>query len=190
MGKLVFGVGINDGGFPSYETIDGKRSMNPFYRKWASMLERCYSTYNNEKHRTYEECYVCDDWLSLKNFKAWMETQDWQGKELDKDILVRGNKIYSPETCVFISHKLNTFVVDCALARGDAPVGVTFCKHHKKFVARCRNPFTGKKESVGYFNCKNKAHEAWRRRKHELSCQLAEIQDDDRIAAALRLRYA
>lgn len=188
--KLVCGVGINDGGFPSYETINGKRSMNPFYRKWASMLERCYSTYDKEKHRTYDECYVCEEWLSLKSFKEWMEQQDWQGKELDKDLLVKGNKVYSPDTCIFISHQLNTFVVDCGSARGRYPLGVSYHSLSGKFNAKCRNPFNGKRESLGYFACMHQAHEAWRVRKHELACQLAEVQEDDRLNKALRMRYA
>lgn len=190
MSKLLFGVGLNDRKFPTYDLVNGVRVMSPYYRKWAAMLERCYSTYNEKKHITYQECYVAEEWLTLSNFRCWMESQDWQGNELDKDLLVKGNKVYSPDTCIFISHTVNAFVVDCGSERFGLMTGISFHSKTNKFNAKCRNPFTGKRESLGYFARDIDAHLAWKRRKHELACQLADIQKDDRLRAALRSRYA
>jgi hypothetical protein len=153
------------------------------------MLERCYSLTFQLKNPTYEGCIVCDEWLTFSNFKRWMEVQDWEGKELDKDLLINGNKLYSPETCVFVSSVVNGFISGGVNRRGDCPIGVTFREASGKLYARCRNPFTGKEDHIGYFDCEDKAHLAWKRRKHQLACQLADRQSDSRVAEALRVRY-
>lgn len=118
-----------------------------------------------------------------------MERQQWKGMEIDKDLLFVGNKVYSAETCVFVDRVTNVFVIDRAADRGEWPLGVSFKKDIGKFSARCQNPFTKRRENLGYFKCPSEAHEAWRKRKHELACQLAELQTDARVAEALRNRY-
>lgn len=187
--KLVYGVGINDADYQVNKTARGA-GWCPAYSAWKSMLKRCYSHRFKSKNQTYTECCVCDEWLTFSGFKTWMETQDWEGKQLDKDLLVDGNKIYSPESCVFVSKMTNTFTTGRAACRGDFPIGVDFNKKSGMFRAQCRNPFSKKKECLGYFQCPEQAHQAWRRRKHELACQLAELQTDQRVANALRSRYA
>lgn len=122
-------------------------------------------------------------------FRAWMETQDWKGKHLDKDILFQGNKVYSANTCVFVDGVVNTFINDNAAARGEWPIGVHWFEQRQKFVSMCSNPFTKKLEHLGYFTCPQEAHQAWKARKHELACQLADLQADERVAEALRTRY-
>ena len=112
--KLVYGVGINDADYRVQEKItvvdeDGKKKQKlvwicPFYEKWKPMLRRCYSAKYQEVRPTYIGCSVSEDWLRFSTFKAWMAAQDWEGMEIDKDILFPNNKIYSPETCVFINH--------------------------------------------------------------------------------------
>ena len=118
-----------------------------------------------------------------------MEKQDWQGKQLDKDILCVGNKIYSPETCAFVDITTNHFTTDRKSGRGNWPLGVDLHSASTKFRAQCSNRILGYSEHLGYFDCPNKAHLAWKRRKHELACQLADLQSDSRVAAALRIRY-
>ena len=122
-------------------------------------------------------------------FRAWMETQDWEGKQLDKDILFQGNKEYSPSTCVFVDGIVNNFLLDSAAIRGDWPIGVCWNERDQKFQSNCCNPFTKKREHLGLFHCPNQAHLAWKKRKHELACQLADVQTDERVAEALRARY-
>lgn len=186
--RLIYGVGINDADYVVQPTINGKREICPFYRLWFNMIKRCYSMKYQVRYPTYIGCSVCDEWLTFLNFKAWVQTQNWEGKELDKDLLLEDNKVYSPETCIFVDHVVNTFTLNRAADRGNHPIGVDILKHGG-FRARCNNPFSGKSEYLGQFTCPNQAHEAWRKRKHELACQLADLQSDDRVADALRMRY-
>jgi len=187
--NLVYGVGVNDADYFTQQKINGKKYACPFYKKWLGMLERCYCPKYQAKYQTYIGCSVTDEWLTFSNFKGWMETQDWKGKQLDKDLLVKGNKIYSPETCVFVDRVTNSFTTDCLASRGEWPLGVSFNKSNSKLMAYCRNPFAKKLDHLGYFACQKQAHEAWRKRKHELSCKLANLQTDERVASALRVRY-
>ena len=189
MKSLSFGVGINDADYQVRPTINGKRVTCKFYMKWYSMLSRCYSGKVKQAHPTYAECTSCHEWLTFSNFKKWMESQDWQGKEIDKDILFPGNKVYSPERCVFVDSRTNSFIIDSRASRGEWPIGVNWHRHNEKFHTHCRNPFIDKQEYIGEFDCPQKAHEAWRKRKHQLALQLADLQTDDRVAAALRIRY-
>lgn len=189
--KLIYGVGINDADYNVTKVADsGQEIRCQFYRRWTKLLERCYSTTFHKKQTTYAGCFACNDWLTFSNFKAWMEKQDWQGKELDKDILIKGNKVYSPETCAFVSAMTNSFLIERVGARGDWPIGVHFIYEISKFKSQCSNPFTKKNESLGLFLTPDDAHLAWKKRKHELACQLADLQTDERVANALRLRYA
>lgn len=190
MRKLVYGVALNDADYAVKPVVNGKQLPCPFYQAWKDMLRRCYDTNFQAKKPTYARCSVADEWLVFSNFKRWMEMQDWIGKHLDKDILVKGNKVYSPNTCVFIDEATNNFTTDRAADRGEFPIGVSFRKDNGKFQALCRNQFTKKLEHLGFFTCTEQAHQAWKKRKHELACQLADIQTDGRVAAALRLRYA
>lgn len=188
--RLVYGVGFNDTRFDvSGVVVDVRIGSCHFYRKWCDMLKRCYDSKYQETRPTYIGCTVCDEWLTFSNFKSWMKKQDWEDKVLDKDLLFVGNKIYSPETCVFVDHMTNTFTIGRGAARGDFPLGVRFHKRIGKFEVRCSNPFVKKEETIGYFTCPNEAHLAWKKRKHELACQLADLQTDERVASALRTRY-
>ena len=187
--KLVCGVGVNDADYPVRPAINGEGVECPIYVSWKNMLRRCYGEKYKLRRPTYEGCSVYEGWLIFSKFKAWMETQDWKGKELDKDLLFAGNKVYSADTCVFVSSVVNGFLTDRGSCRGELPIGVNWHKRAGKCVAQCRNPFTKKKDHLGLFNCPGMAHKAWKKRKHELACQLADIQTDDRVAAALRVRY-
>ena len=196
--RMVKGVAINDADYAVQKkemTVDefGKKRLKlvwccPFYRRWSLMLERCYSVNPNNKRKSYKGCTVCEEWLIFSNFKAWMETQDWEGKCLDKDLLVSGNRTYSPETCIFISRELNSFLTDRASLRGRWPLGVDIRKNTGKFRASCSNPFTLKQEHLGVFDSPEDAHNAWLSRKREFAKVLAEG-EDTLIAEALIKRY-
>lgn len=188
--KLIHGVGTNDADYNVTWREGGKEVRCRFYRVWSGMLERCYSKKSLIRRPTYAGCSVAKEWHLFSNFKRWMERQDWQEKELDKDILFKGNKIYSPETCVFIDGLTNTFTLDNTASRGGFPLGVSYDKSKESIIAHCCNPFTKKQENLGRFDTADEAHNAWKRRKHELALQLADLQKDDRVASALRIRYA
>lgn len=197
--KLVFGVGINDADYAvkKFETIGyvgGKRKQKqvwicPYYQAWMNMLRRCSEKWQ-EKYPTYRGCSVSTEWFTFSVFKSWMRKQDFEGKHLDKDLLLEGNKVYSPETCVFVTQTVNKFTVDCGAARGEWLIGVSWDKEKAKFKSSCNNPFTKRKEHLGYFANEQEAHEAWRKRKLELAHELAAIQTDPRVAKALVERYS
>ena len=105
------------------------------------MLERCYSKKYLESRPSYIGTSVCSEWLSATAFKKWMDQQDWQGKCLDKDIIVPKSKLYSPETCAFVLDATNKFVIARDACRGDYPIGVSLCKRTGKYQAYCGNPF-------------------------------------------------
>jgi|SRR5690554_94420 len=198
--KLVYGVGTNDADYvvQKLETIgyvDGKRKQKtvwtcPYYQTWKNMLERCFSIKCQERNPTYKGCSVSEEWLTFSKFKSWMEKQDFEGKQLDKDLLYEGNKVYSAETCVFVTQMVNKFTNDHGARRGDWLIGVSLDKRRDKFQSRCKNPFTRRNEFLGYFDSEQEAHEAWLKRKLELAHDLAAIQTDERVAEALIRRYS
>lgn len=198
--KLVYGVGINDADYvvKKFEMIDcvnGKQKQKkiwecPYYRAWQNMLSRCYSKKYQERQPTYRGCTVSEDWLTFSNFKNWMAAQNWEGKQLDKDLLFEGNKVYSEDACVFVTPAVNLFTTDRSNDRGEWLIGVSWDKRKEKFRAQCSNPITKKNESLGYFTCEQQAHEAWAGRKLELAHKLAAIQTDQRVAKALIGRYS
>lgn len=191
MSKLVYGVGINDAEYPvQWTDAAGKRQSCKYWRTWESMLQRCYSEKLHKKYPTYLGCSVFSGWHVFSAFKEWMESQDWQGMVLDKDLLCKGNKVYSPDTCVFICKELNNFVMDSGLSRSGEKVGASFNKAIGKFHASCRNPFTGKREHLGFYDSQDEAHKAWRERKHEIACMYADMQTDQRLSISLRSMYA
>lgn len=180
--SLVHGVGINDS--------IGKIAKSRAYRTWSHMLERCYCAATQKKKPTYIGCSVVSEWHLFSVFERWMLSQNWQGMELDKDILYPGNKVYGPNTCVFVPLALNRFLNDRKGARGEWPIGVSWHRRDKTLQAQCNNPFTKKVEPLGRFLNADHAHEAWRAKKHEHACRYADMQIDPRIAEALRARYA
>ena len=197
--RLVHGVGINDAEYSvklyqECPRVNGKRRQKlvwicPFYSRWKDMLKRAYSDKYKSSYPTYSECSVCEEWFTLSNFRSWMETQNWKGRVLDKDLLFPGNKVYCPEACVFIDEPVNLFVVECDSVRGEWPIGVYFNTRANKFQAQCRNPFSNKTENLGLYSSPYPAHKVWIERKLALAKQLAAEQDDPRVAEALIKRY-
>ena len=181
--KPIYGNGINDlRDDPSYTTmkkIDGKVVWRcHFYRKWKGILERCYSEKYLQTHPTYRGCSVCEDWKTFSNFMAWMKTQSWEGKHLDKDILVPGNKVYSPENCVFVSGSLNKLLTNNFAKRGKYPVGVSIKTHQKRFISSIER--FGKSYHIGYFDTAEEAHEAYKKAKIKHILEVAEnLTEDD-----------
>ena len=187
MGKLVYGVGINDADYSVNSVIGSCQVMCPYYDKWKGMLRRCYSKKYHNKQPTYINCTVCEEWLTFSTFKRWMETQDWQDKHLDKDLLCKDNKVYSAIYCVFVSQQINSFLTDRVNNRGEFLIGVDYISRLGKFRASCSD---GKRtQYLGLFNTELEAHLKWKAKKHTIACELATSQEDTRISKALRTRY-
>ena len=170
--NLLCGVGINDADYVVYPTINGKRVMCPFYATWKHMIGRCYDKEFQERHRTYIGCYVVDEWHTFSNFKAWMQTQDWKGKDLDKDLKVLGNKVYGPDTCMFIPSLINSFINVPTV--GKYKVGVSYDPYKVRNKYRVKIRKYGKHYHVGYFNTEDEAHEAYNEKRKEYMLEVAE----------------
>lgn len=184
--QLMYGVGINDA---DYIVIKGrrgdKRDACPFYEKWKSMLLRCYgSDAYKAKTPTYRDCYVCDDWLYFSNFKAWMETQDWEGKQLDKDLLVKGNKVYSPQTCCFLTRRVNMYLSAARSKKSSLLTGAVLV-WTGRYISQC-NDENGLSNHLGTFDTEIEAHNAWRAFKLDVGRKLASEIDNFLIANAVR----
>lgn len=134
--RLVHGVGYNDG---KYSSRDGNRTAY-IYGKWQRMLERCYNEKSLIAKPTYIGCSVSDSFKAYTSFREWyieqigFEQQDWQ---LDKDLLIRNNKVYSEECCILLPKDINTLIIKNDAKRGDWPIGVSKHKRDKTYSATC-----------------------------------------------------
>ena len=175
--KLCYGVAINDADYDVHLNTPGGKVLCPFYQRWRGILRRVYDEKYLEKYPTYREVTVCEDWLTFSNFKNWMEKQDWEGKVLDKDILSKGRKIYSPETCAFVTVKTNAFLVNCSCEKVR---GVSFIAKRGVYSAKCGGVWT-KEILLGYHKTEQEAYNAWKNAKISLAKQLAKLETDQRI---------
>ena len=122
--SLVFGVGNNDAPYQTAINIEGKIYLCPYYSKWVSMIARCYSKKYVKNNPTYEKCEVVKEWHSFMAFRKWMETQDWKDKQLDKDLLSFGKKVYSPQTCLFVTPQVNSLFGKGNFKKSELPIGI------------------------------------------------------------------
>ena len=160
----VYGVGILGTKYPS--KVNGVITKE--YDLWSSMLERCYSTTLKKKYPTYEGCEVSDNFKYYEYFYEWCHKQigfgvDGNGNsfQLDKDLLVKGNKVYSETVCVFLPNEINSLLTKRTASRGEYLIGVSWSNPHKSFVARV-NKNKGESEHLGLFNTEIEAFNAYK----------------------------
>ena len=175
-------VGITGNKYPT--KINGIRLKE--YVAWTSMLRRCYTkTYiNGENHyRRYEDKEICKEWLLYENFYEWLHKQEnfeqwYQGThwEVDKDILLKNNNLYSPETCCLVPHNVNTLFIKSNRTRGDYPIGVTYKTRDNVFEAQCN--INGKETYIGRYYDPNSAFLAYKVFKEKLIKQIAQEEYD------------
>ncbi len=157
--SLVFGVGIND--WVGNVNVDGKPIRE--YKLWQNMLQRCFDEKYKQNQPTYEGVTCSKDWLSMTKFiedVSQMKGYGLKGWELDKDILQKGNKLYSKDTCCFVPLEVNILLTKSDKARGKCPVGVYFDKCAGKFKAQLR--VNGKQKNLGYFTAPEEAFQAYK----------------------------
>ena len=131
---LVCGVGISD--LPHIHGTDA-------YVHWKDMIRRCYDKKSLKTRPTYSDCTVCKEWLRFSVFKEWFDENYIQGYALDKDILSKGNRVYSPETCCFVPIEINTLVINNKPRRGLFPLGVTAIPNSGTYRANLGNKHLG-----------------------------------------------
>lgn len=179
----IFGVGINDLEYTVEVIKDGVRWTCPYYRTWRNMLARCYT----EQGTAYEGCTVVSEWLLASKFKAWMEQQDWEGKQLDKDLLSKGIKQYGPETCVFLEPYINQFIKDKSEKRGKYPIGVTK-RTDNIYIAQGK--VNGENRYLGSYRTAEEAHQVWWEAKKLEAVELCENISCERIKTAILAKYS
>lgn len=188
MRKLVFDLATNDATYQVQPTINGKQVICPYYKVWKQMLCRCYYKPYQENQPTYIKCSVCKEWLIFSKFKEWMIVQDWKGKELDKDILVSENNIYSPDTCCFVSKKINGLLHKNVHRRNGLPIGVYIVDGYKHPYSVCCRTLESKTINLGRYSTEQEAHEVYCTYKANLIKKIAYEQTDVRIKNALITR--
>ncbi|HFD2033567.1 TPA: hypothetical protein ACF2DD_002144 [Clostridium perfringens] len=141
--KSHFTPTVYDVGIVGKEKVKNKYGkIYPSYITWRNMIQRCYDEKLKDKYSTYKNCTVCDEWLYYPNFKQWYDNNYYEVNNeemhLDKDILNKGNKVYSPETCVFVPQSINSLFIKSDKTRGDLPIGVDWHKANQVYQTRCR----------------------------------------------------
>ena len=187
----VYDIGIIGDKYPS--RVNGRNTKE--YMLWMGMLQRCYSDTNvcdssKKKYPTYEDCEVSDNFKSYEYFYDWCHNQigfGVKGWQLDKDLLIKGNKVYSESTCVFIPAEVNTLLVKSDKIRGKHPIGVYWRNTKKAFVAQV-NKSKGKPEYLGSFKTELEAFNAYKEVKENYLKEIAnkwKSQIDERAYNAL-----
>ena len=168
----VFGVGIVGTKYPS--RVNGRKTKE--YVLWCNMFERCYSDTYKKKYSTYEGCGVSENFKSYGYFYEWCHKQigfDNESWHLDKDLLAKGNKVYSENTCVFIPAEINQILTKREALRGTHLIGVNWCKRGKAFRATVRKN-KGGQEHLGYFKTEIEAFNAYKTAKESFVKEQAE----------------
>ena len=165
----VYGVGILGAKYPT--RVNGVKTKE--YVLWTNMLVRCYSDSSKKRRPTYEGCEVSDNFKSYEYFYEWCHKQIGFGNEgnespfhLDKDLLVKGNKVYSEDSCVFIPAEINTLLTKRTASRGEHLIGVSWHKKDNAFVAHVGKS-KGKREYLGFFKTEIEAFNAYKQAKEE-----------------------
>ena len=169
MTKLVFGVGFNDGKFPV--KVNGKQLRE--YMLWRHFLERSYCPKYQEIFPTYIGCSASENFKLYSYFHDWCQSQigfAQKGFQLDKDLLLRGSKVYSEDTCLFLPSELNNLLISSKVCRGGLPIGVS--AHRDRFKARCCN--TSRDRHIGYFDTPELAFQAYKQAKEAFIKRQAE----------------
>ena len=192
----VYGVGINDVFIPDY-------SLGKTWARWSGILRR---TDNRDpkyliKHPNYEGCTMDPRWFKLSVFKEWVETfEDHENKEIDKDILIQGNKHYSPETCLMVRPIVNKwFKPTTKDPASGLPWGVTICTMWKQGRVKDKpyrtqiNPLIregntirpGKRKGLGRFDTAEEASFVFQQARREQLGIIIDTEDDPRVKDAL-----
>lgn len=135
-----------------YRGSDDVGCKSEAYLKWHDMMSRCYNEKFLERQPQYRECTVCKEWQNFQNFKVWYEEHKYGDVvlDLDKDILIKGNMVYSSDTCCLVPHNLNTLFLAGQKNRGDLPLGIHFDKTKGKY--RAVTNVMGQNKKLGTFD--------------------------------------
>jgi hypothetical protein len=133
--RSICGVGFFGIGDYTSKDVNNKHTIQ--YQTWIDMLKRCYDKRVISLQPSYIDKFVCDEWHNFQNFAMWFDSNHYSvGKEnvhLDKDILCKGNKVYSPDRCVFVPQSINNLFLRREKDRGEYPIGVKLNNRLNKY---------------------------------------------------------
>jgi hypothetical protein len=163
--KNLYNIGYL--GIGKYNSIN-----NPYYSYYLRMFHRCYNInmQQNFKHETYADCFIDEKWHNFQNFCEWCETNYIEGFQLDKDILIKGNKKYGPDTCCFVPNEINMLFNTQNSSRGNLLIGAY--KSGDKFTSYLGRTY------LGSFFTENQAFQAYKSAKEKHMKEIANIWKD------------
>ena len=162
---------------------------DPLYKKWNGMMQRCYNPKNKINNPAYEACTSSETFRHFSKFKSWYYSQigcEQEGWHLDKDILIKGNKVYSEDTCCIVPPEINVALANNKSVRGSFPQGVIYNSTKTRYRARIQRG--DKWESLGTYDTPEEAFNAYKQAKEAHIKSLAEKwkdQIDNRVYEAL-----
>ena len=163
---------IGDGIYKS--RINGKLIKS--YSEWHDMFDRCYNSEFHKRHPSYKYCDVANIWFNYQRFGDWFSKNYYEvpgdTMHLDKDILVKGNKIYSPSTCIFVPNRINVLFVKSDKMRGDLPIGVFWDNNKNKYIAQCNA--NNKRDYLGSYNTSEEAFQSYKTYKENYIKKIAD----------------
>lgn len=173
-GKTVLGEGyLGEGEYQV--TVNGKATK--YYTWWKAMMMRCYDSNFLKRNPSYIGCTVCEEWKNFQNFCKWLDENYYSETDdlcLDKDILCKGQKVYSPMTCIFVPRYINRLFMKTNESRGIYEINN---KNDKKtYTAMCR--YEGNLRYLGNFNTKEEAFQAYKKFKESVIKETAERYKD------------
>lgn len=164
--RSIYGIGyLGEGDYKVSKNLKHTR----IYDTWHHMLQRCYDKKWHEKYPTYKDCSANEEWYNFQNFAEWDNDNfyivEGQRMCLDKDILVKHNKIYSPDTCIYVPQTINKLFTKNDKNRGESVIG-TSPLENGKYQVHCSliNPKTGKSkyEHLGCYETQEKAFKIYK----------------------------
>ncbi|WQZ49405.1 hypothetical protein Z3_89 [Bacillus phage Z3] len=190
--KTVYGVGFLGEG--KYLEPASKNS-NPIYQSWTGMLKRCYDPKFHEKRPAYKDCIVCEEWHNYQNFAEWYTnnfyTVEGDTMQLDKDILFKDNKVYSPDACIFVPSRINSLFIKQGTRRGELPIGVMLNNRAtiNKYVVSSRFASDPSRRSSKGYATVEEAFSAYKKAKEQYIKEVA-LEYKERIPLDLYLAMA
>ncbi|MFW6030794.1 MAG: AP2 domain-containing protein [Halanaerobiales bacterium] len=153
------------------------KKQTKIYDVWKAMLQRAYSKKFKKNNPTYEDCIVCEEWHNFQKFGKWYDKNYYEvpgdKMQIDKDILYKENKLYSPKTCVFVPEKINYLFIKTDAKRGKLPIGVHYHRRNKKYCVQLKDENCIRKY-IGQFDSPRKAFEAYKQEKELVIKKVAE----------------
>lgn len=175
--KTICGVAFTGDGI---HKISIKNKLTIEYKTWHNMIGRCFVPQWQKQQKTYVDCTVCNEWLNFQNFAQWYK-DNWyevegERMELDKDILIKNNKIYSPETCCFVPKRMNLLIINRKNYRGDTPLGVRDTDNGSFHVTT--NDEYGKLNYLGTYHSEKLAFNTYKNFRENVYKKVANIYKD------------